>query len=153
MKSYKTIFSYFDVSFTVWFALEITIRFICCPDKLRFIKSIFNILDLICIIAYLILIFATYDDTFKPIIALRLIRMFFVFKLSKYLESLKILVYTVKESIRELMALLIYLGIGILFFSSLLHFCEKDYNREFESIPSSFWWAFITMTTVGYGIN
>lgn len=131
-----------------WFTTELSVRFIVCPSRLQFIKDVMNWIDFLAIIPFFIELIVNY----KYLQVIRVIRVFRIIKLSKHNVGLQILGHTLKASFRELLLLIFFLCIGIVIFASLVYYCERAViGSKFTSIPRSFWWAVITMTTVGYG--
>ena len=60
--------------------------------------------------------------------------------------------HTMRANYKELGLLILFLGMGAVMFSSLVYVFENDdSDSSFNTMLDAYWWAFITMTTVGYG--
>ncbi|KAG8445648.1 hypothetical protein GDO86_010434 [Hymenochirus boettgeri] len=143
-----------------WFTLEYILRFISSPNKIHFAFTFMNIIDVLAILPFYVSITLTnlgtniigLTNVQQAIQALRIMRIARIFKLARHSSGLQTLTYALKSSFKELGLLLMYLAVGIFVFSALGYTMEQSHpDTLFKSIPQSFWWAIITMTTVGYG--
>ncbi|CAL8244430.1 unnamed protein product [Lota lota] len=145
----------------IWFSFEFVVRFFASPSKADFFKNIMNSIDIVSILPYFITLgtdLAQHQGngqqamSFAILRIIRLVRVFRIFKLSRHSKGLQILGHTLRASMRELALLIFFLVIGVILFSSAVYFAEADEpTSQFTSIPDAFWWAVVTMTTVGYG--
>ncbi|EDO48063.1 predicted protein, partial [Nematostella vectensis] len=151
---------YMEYIFCTWFTLELFIRILFCPEKLRFFKQVMTWIDIISLLPYYykFIMEATNQGNVASQLdflrSVRLIRLFRAFRFFRFTSGLQIIVQSLKASFRELLLLVIILLIPVVLFSSVIYDLEKDVKGNsvnFTSIPQSFWWAIITMTTVGYG--
>ena len=137
----------------IWFTIELTVRFISCPLKLTFLKSIMNVIDIVAIIPYFITLGTIIADEQKKsnqatslaiLRVIRLVRVFRILKLSRHSKGLQILGQTLRASMRELALLIFFLVIGVILFSSAVYFAEvTEKDTYFKSIPDAFWWAMV----------
>ncbi|XP_071022738.1 voltage-gated potassium channel regulatory subunit KCNG1-like [Oncorhynchus clarkii lewisi] len=150
-----------------WFSLEFTLRFIQDRDKLAFLRRPLNLIDVVAILPYYITLVvdsyqgekklgsgSSYLDKVGLVLRiLRALRILYVMRLARHSLGLQTLGLTARRCTREFGLLLLFLCVAIALFSPLLYLIENEMatTHEFSSIPATYWWAVITMTTVGYG--
>ncbi|XP_076448265.1 potassium voltage-gated channel subfamily A member 7-like [Babylonia areolata] len=142
-----------------WFVVELGLRLAVSPSKLLFFRAAINWIDLLAIAPYFVFLALNLASDScsgghqsSMLSVLRVLRVVRILKLSKHSVGLKILGMTLKTSIRELSMFLLFLGIATVIFSGAIFYAELGQaDSQFASIPDAFWWAIVSMTTVGYG--
>ncbi|KAG8437484.1 hypothetical protein GDO86_008258 [Hymenochirus boettgeri] len=150
-----------------WFSLEFLLRFIQAKSKCQFFKGPLNIIDALAILPYYVSLIVedeqktvdkpgtnSYLEKIGLILrVLRALRILYVMRLARHSLGLQTLGLTVRRCTREFGLLLLFLCVAVTLFAPLVHLAENEMGRcqEFTSVPASYWWAIISMTTVGYG--
>ena len=154
-KKYFYIFNSVNLFFAVFFLLEFIYRFIreILVEKkttfFKFVTSPYNIIDFLSFAPYFIL--SNMNETFL----LRIFRVFRMFKMIKVFEKNKAIngvIKTIIQKKKEIVFSLVITVFIIFIASIVLYVVEGPSNPDhFGSIPRAFWWATITLTTIGYG--
>uniref|UniRef100_A0A8C3RWU3 Potassium voltage-gated channel modifier subfamily G member 4 n=1 Tax=Chelydra serpentina TaxID=8475 RepID=A0A8C3RWU3_CHESE len=152
-----------------WFSLELCLRFIQAKSKCHFFRGPLNIIDFLAISPYYVSLIVVDDEPSEEaerpssnsylekiglvLRVLRALRILYVMRLARHSLGLQTLGLTVRRCTREFGLLLLFLCVAVTLFSPLVYLAENESGKvlEFTSIPASYWWAIISMTTVGYG--
>lgn len=136
--------------FTIVFTLEYAARIWTVNRKRRYIFSFFGIIDLLSILpTYLALVFSG-AQSLMVIRSLRLLRIFRIFKLTRYVGEGQYLARALRSSQHKITVFLVTVLTSVIIVGTLMYLIEGP-EHGFSNIPTSIYWAIVTMTTVGYG--
>src|SRR5262245_1537857 len=156
---YESELRWFEVFSVSIFTIEYLARLWACVSqsgyerpvlgRLRFMLRPIAIIDLLAVLPFYMTFF-TADLRFLR--ALRLFRLFRVAKLGRYSSSVQLFGRVFRNKKEELVVTMVMMLLLIMMSASFMYFAENEAQPDkFSDIPSTVWWAVMTLTTVGYG--
>ena len=122
--------------------------------KYKYVKKHFlaRILDVLGIITFTCHLFLKFDHQSGYNITIRILLFIQVMQISRFqIRALKLASNTIQDQFNQLCIAFSIATLSLLFASFLMYLFEKDINKEITNIFDSFYWGFITLSTVGYG--
>jgi voltage-gated potassium channel len=135
---------------TILFTIEYVARIWSVKDKRKYILSFMGIIDLLSVLPTYIALVFTGAQSFMVVRSLRLLRIFRIFKLSRYVGEGQYLMRALKASQHKIIVFLLTVMTSVIIAGTIMYMIEGP-EHGFKDIPTSIYWAIVTMTTVGYG--
>jgi voltage-gated potassium channel len=158
-ENFSVYFYRFEIFSVAVFSVEYILRVYSCTvrekyrrpfwGRIKFMLTPMAIIDLVAILPFF-MTFMAVDLRF--IRTLRLFRLFRVMKLLRYSQSLKLLGNVLRNRKEEMVITVSIMLVLVILTSSFIYLAENEAQPDkFTDIPTSMWWAIVTLTTVGYG--
>ncbi|XP_070688327.1 potassium voltage-gated channel subfamily V member 2-like [Pempheris klunzingeri] len=167
----KTHMEWVEIITIVFFAFEYLIRLATTPNIVMFLKSGLNFVDMVAVMPYFVqIIFEALSDAedvnaqedlramaqvskiSHVLKVVKLLRIFRILKLARHSTGMRAFGFTLRQCYQQACCILLFIAMGIFTFSALLHSAERETEGSpVTSIPYAWWWAAVSISTVGYG--
>jgi voltage-gated potassium channel len=136
--------------FTILFSFEYLLRLIAVRHPTRYARSFFGVIDFLSVIPTYLSLLIPGAQAFLVIRAFRILRMFRIFKMARYVKEADFLMSAIRQSRPKIIVFIFCIIAVVIMAGTLMHLIEYE-NEGFSTIPSSIYWAVVTLTTVGFG--
>lgn len=142
--------------FTIEYIVRVYVSDMLYPEltphkaRIKYIFSALALIDLLAILPFYIPFIIPFD--LRALRALRTIRLLRIFKITRYTTALSSIVAVLKQKKYELFSSIAVVALLMVIAAVIMYSVENEAQPDvFDNAFSALWWAFATLTTVGYG--
>ena len=155
---FEAFFGNINTCLMMYFIFEFLTRLTCSPDMKLFLTNPFNVIDLLCIVLFLITTIVVNIEvhfdignlgkTGRFVRMMRFLRILRFCKLIRHLSNFQCLFQVVLDAMVELQFIFILINITLVVISLLFYYAEKDSREDAFSFLDSLEWTICAITTV-----
>lgn len=147
---YHRIFHVIEWLITIFFTIEYIARVVAVKKPKNYIFSFYGVIDLLSTIPLYLSFFLVGSNYLLTVRALRLLRVFRILKITRYIGEGNQLKKALVDSKIKIIIFIFAVLIVAVIAGTLMYLIEGE-ESGFNSIPVSVYWCVVTLTTVGFG--